>query len=56
MLNLGGVAEGPISIIGALKILALPKRGGGSAPCQHFFGGFDILYRGQPKGIIDPQK
>ena len=39
-----------------LKILALPKRGGWSDPCQDFFGGFDILYRGQPKGIIDPQK
>ena len=30
--------------------------GGGSDPCQDFFGGTDIVYRGQPKVIIDPQK
>ena len=51
--NKGGVGK-----IGALKILALPKRwgGGGSDPCQDFFGGFDIVYRGQPKVVMEPQK
>ena len=47
--------KGRIDRIGALKILALPKRGG-SDPCQDLFGGFDIVYRGQPKVIMDPQK
>ena len=40
----------------ALKILALPRRGGegGSDPCQDFFGGFDLVHRGQLKVMMDP--
>ena len=49
--NKGGVGK-----IGALKILALPKRGGVSDPCQDLFDGFDIVHRGQPKVVMDPQK
>ena len=32
-----------------LTILALPRK-------PRFLGGFDIVYRGQPKVTIDPQK
>ena len=32
------------------------KGGGGSDPCQHFFGGFNIVHRGQLKVIIDPEE
>ena len=34
--------------------MALPKRG--SDPCHGFVGGFDIVYRGQPRVIMDPTK
>ena len=33
-------SKGGPSVIEAVKILALPKKGGGSDPCQDFFGGF----------------
>ena len=49
------LAKGTVNRMGALKILALPKRGGGSHPSQDLFGGFDIVYRGQPNVIMDPQ-
>ena len=32
----GEPGKGGIALIGALKILALPKKGGGSDPCQDF--------------------
>ena len=32
------------------------KKGGGSDPCQDVSGGFDNVYKGQPKVIMDPQK
>ena len=32
------------------------KKGGGSKLCQDIFGGFDIVYRGQPKVMMDPPK
>ena len=33
----------------------IAKKGeGGSDPCQDFFGGFDIVHRGQLKVIMDP--
>ena len=37
----GAIREG-VGEIGALKILALPKRGGGSEPCQDFL--VDLTY------------
>ena len=40
---------------GAVKILALPKRGRGPHPSRDLFGGFDIMYRGHHKVIVDPQ-
>ena len=40
-----------------LQDLGIAKKGGGgSDPCQDWFGGFDIVYRGQPKVVMDPQK
>ena len=32
------------------------KKGGGVGPLPRFFRGFDIVYRGQPKVMMDPQK
>ena len=34
--------EGGVAVTKAVKILALPRRGG-SDPCQDLFGGFDIV-------------
>ena len=34
------ITKGGVAVTGFLKILALPKRGGGSDPCQDFVGGF----------------
>ena len=35
----------------------IAKKGeGGSDPCKDFFGGFDVVFRGQHKGKMDPQK
>ena len=50
------ICKGGVAVIKAVKILALPRRGGGSDPCQDLFGGFDIVNWGQPKVIMDPQK
>ena len=50
-----GSTQGGVAVIKAVKILALPGRGG-SDPCQDLFGGFDIVNWGQPKVIMDPQK
>ena len=47
MLDKGGVGE-----IGAVKILALPKRGGGSDLCQDFFGGFVEVSQKPYSGIL----
>ena len=34
-----------VDVVKALKILALPKKGGGgSDTCQDFFGGFDTVF------------
>ena len=33
-------------LLGRSQNLGIAKKEGGSDPCQDFFGGFDILYRG----------
>ena len=35
----------------------MAKKGGGAVgPLPRFFGGFDIVYRGQPEVIMDPKR
>ena len=47
----GSTKRGP-SVIEALKILALPKKGGGFDPCQDFFGGFVEVSQKPYSGIL----
>ena len=35
--------KGGVAVQKPVKILALPRRGGGPDPCQDLFGGFDIV-------------
>ena len=35
------------AIISAVKILALPKKGGGRGGCQDIFGGFDYFQKSE---------
>ena len=52
----GGEVKGGVTVTKAVKILALPRRGGGSDPCQDLFGGFGIVLRSHLKVIMDPQE
>ena len=50
-------SKGGVGVTGALKILALPKRGEGGGgrgvgPLPRYFGGFEIVYRGQHKVVV----
>ena len=45
-------SKGGVGGIEAVKILALPKRGGGSDPCQDFFGGFVEVSQKPYSGIL----
>ena len=45
MIQIKCLRKGGVAVTDAVKILALPRRGG-SDPCQDFVGGFVIVHRG----------